>query len=1092
MEDAKKIIKKDRITRPIRSITCLLSIIILQSFSAYAASWNGYSMKRYTAETPHFRIHYHKGIEHLVKPVGDKFEELYGIYQNTYHFKLPDKTDVVLQDGDESNGLTFTNIKFIILWTHDFDFNLRGSHDWFDDVITHEFAHLASIWNSLKYPSWIEGIQFGYFTHPNEPLRVDLFHALPPDILPPWFTEGIAQYESSRHGSDAWDSHRDMILRTLTLSHKLLTWDHMQVFAGKGDDFEKTYNQGFSLISYIADTYGYDKIVAMAGKSAKVTHVDFDGVIKDVLGIPARMLYNEWKRDLEARYAREACKIGNPVRGKKISKDGYENYWPRFSPDGRKVYFLSNSVQDYGFKILFSCKLADTVKEDEKIRPEMDVSGFYDIHTPSGHIAFCSSKSGKSELPPDRGGIRTLDLFIDTLPPEKQHFRLFPKKTERQVTFKRSIFSAAFSPSGDKLVTAKRDFDRFSLAITDTSGKTFTVIYPNPDSGTQNIYFIYSVSWSPDGRTIAFSYFDKHTRKIGLYDTAAHTVSQLNDTAGDDRDPAFNPDGKQLYFSSDRTGIFNIYRYTFDTRQLSRITNAVGGAFAPSLSPDGKKLVYAGYDSTGYGIYLVDTIKAVSDTTVDTAFVARPLLTRPAGSDLTAPTHRPYLKLPRQFLCRPTILAEQLNTKENNIYSGASALKAGVVLNLMDAYSWLGMGTELGGLFLMEPAKLFKFINLDQGLIDIGASYDAALFGSTQILPLTLSFDYWLRGIAGKDLFYDETEQENTALPYNIRIQNLNLLVSHYFEGQGGSMGMSDAQAALHLLAGFNRYDVDILPDPSIGVFGYNVGKEFRAGGMATIMSRAIDSRSSISPRGLAARLQYNFWRLLSLNENNAFRIENGMLKENQNRFHYHELTAHIKAGTEAPVFGDIHLDLAGAAIRIASQDTVFPSFYLPIAWVPGYTYYFRDTRIKSISGPDTSRATFDTVLVTGTAVVSGGLSYRFPLSPALIDKKLWIFYFEKLYGCLNLNGGIGVDRPSRILKFKRGDWLLSYGAEVRLQASTFGGMPLAISLRWDRGFDRPAPLGGNRFTLNIGFDFDGWDLVMIPDYRSPVIAGSR
>ena len=89
---------------------------------------------------------------------------------------------------------------------------------------------------------------------------------LPSDILPPWFSEGIAQYESSRHGSDRWDSHRDMILRTLTLSHKLLTWDHMQVFAGKGDDFEKTYNHGFSLVSYISKNYGYDKIVAMCAQ----------------------------------------------------------------------------------------------------------------------------------------------------------------------------------------------------------------------------------------------------------------------------------------------------------------------------------------------------------------------------------------------------------------------------------------------------------------------------------------------------------------------------------------------------------------------------------------------------------------------------------------------------------------------------------------------------------------------------------------------------------------------------------------------------------------------------------------------------------
>jgi hypothetical protein len=128
----------------------------------------------------------------------------------------------------------------------------------------------------------------------------------------------------------------------------------------------------------------------------------------------------------------------------------------------------------------------------------------------------------------------------------------------------------------------------------------------------------------------------------------------------------------------------------------------------------------------------------------------------------------------------------------------------------------------------------------------------------------------------------------------------------------------------------------------------------------------------------------------------------------------------------------------------------------------------------------------FDTVLITGNTVLSGALSYRFPLSPPLIDKRVWIIYLEKLYGCLNLSGGAGFDRPSRFLEFNRDDWLVSYGAELRLQASTFNGMPLAVKLRWDRGIDRPAPVGGDRFTFGIGFDFDNWGLIMLPDYRAP------
>jgi hypothetical protein len=176
-----------------------------------------------------------------------------------------------------------------------------------------------------------------------------------------------------------------------------------------------------------------------------------------------------------------------------------------------------------------------------------------------------------------------------------------------------------------------------------------------------------------------------------------------------------------------------------------------------------------------------------------------------------------------------------------------------------------------------------------------------------------------------------------------------------------------------------------------------------------------------------------------------------------------------------------IWIYLWGDAIHIIDQDTLLPSFYLPVAWLPGYTYYFHQIKPRADTTID-----IDTVLVTGNAVVSRSVSYRFPLSPTLIDKRFWILYLEKLYGCLNLSGGAGFVHPSRLLDFNRDDWLLSYGAELRLQASTFNGMPLAVRFRWDRGIDRPAPIGGDRFTFGIGFDFDNWGLIMLPNYRTP------
>jgi hypothetical protein len=573
-------------------------------------AWNGFGSKVNTIECRHFSISYTGGLEQVAREAGAIFESLYGVYSKTYGITLPAKTKVLIIDGEETNGLADPNHNFILLWPHDFDINLRGTHDWLRLVIAHEYAHILSITAGLKLPPFIPAIQIGFYSHPNEQYRVEALHIFPGDILPPWFTEGIAQFESWRNGTESWDSHRDMILRTLVVSGKLLSQDRMFEFAGNGEDLEKTYNHGFSLVKYIADTYGYDKVVSLLKECTHFFRLDFNVAVKNVLGIPGRQLYDDWKRSLEIKYNDQVKNLGKQVFGKKINKDGYDNYWPKFSPDEKKIFFISNGKADFSFfsKSLFSYSLVDTVKDDKKIKEEKGVAGFYSIHAPSGLIVFTSMKSDKSTLPSNRGGTRALDAFIDTLPPVKKVFNPFKRKTERQVTRQQSIFEAVFSPTGEKLALVQRAVDKFYLCIADTSGKNIRVLYPDTASNSPILPLksIYSLDWSADGRHIAVSYIDTGFRRIGIYDTLEHRFDVMKNAGCDDRDPRYSADGKTLYFSSDRTGIFNIYRYSVDTHSLERITNVSGGAFSPDVSKDQKKLVCASYDKDGYGIYLLD------------------------------------------------------------------------------------------------------------------------------------------------------------------------------------------------------------------------------------------------------------------------------------------------------------------------------------------------------------------------------------------------------------------------------------------------------------------------------------------------------
>jgi len=1054
--------------------------------------YNAYGMKVFTIESQHFRISYTPGLEDAAKEAGDQLEKLYVFYSGIYNVKLPSKTEVLIIEGEEPNGFAFSNLNMIVLWSTDIDMNLRGTREWLRGVASHEFAHIVSIWTSLKFPPQVSGIEFGYFSYVNSQNRLELIHEMPSEILPYWFVEGIAQYEDSKFGTETWDTHRDMLLRSLTLSNKLLSWDHMYAQTGnRGDDYEKVYNQGFSMIAYIADHYGYEKIVSILRESSLIYRLGFDGAIKAVLGISGRQLYNNWKDSLELSYKAQIKKIGPQVYGKQINKEGFDNYWPKFSPDNKKIYFLSSGDGDYASvsKCMYSYLLADTT-EKEKIKIEKAINGFYSIHAQSGMIAFTSRASAKSSLPSSQGGDRVFDVFIDSLPPQKKKFELFPRKKKHQVTEKKSVFSAVFSPSGNMLACAKRQRDHFYLALVDTSGKNFREVYPLSSGSNSVVKYIFSLDWSPDGRHIAMSFRDSTNRKIGIYDTLTRKFTVLSNTKHDDRDPRYSTNGKTLYFSSDRTGIFNIYRYNLQTQAIQRLTNVSGSAFAPDISVDEKKLTYAGYNENGYGIYLMDTVKALDEFPGD-SFYTQNSDTLP-HSKITASfsPSRPYSRIPNKLMFTPMLITEEILSKTNDPFKGISAFEAGVIADWFDIRGLLGNGggTDLRAYMLLEPQKLFSLINLDKGFFSPDVNYDMGFYGTTKLLPLTLSMDYTQRGLCGTDFFWDESAKKEQVIDYGITLKDIDAIISH---------SLTDG-INLSGIISYNWYDVYM---NLMDLYGYDLPYTLEQGGrlgaLLTFYAPMMDSKSLISPKGIYAKLQYDFQNLFLMNDDQSFKTDSsGNYTENYDNYLTQKLSISLKTGMPAPWYDkhDLYLEFSGISLttnqemldRISGKSTanerIVPSYYQPMEWLPGYAYYYQYTA-KKVDGIDTTKSTRDTAVIGGNDVAMVLASYRFPLWPKSLDTKIWFLYFDRIYGAVNFASAAGWQSISDIRHFNKADWLSSAGAELRLEAVSFSYLPLAVKFRWDRGLNRKAPIGGDRFTLGIGFSFDNWEYINQPDY---------
>ncbi len=183
--------------------------------------------------------------------------------------------------------------------------------------------------------------------------------------------------------------------------------------------------------------------------------------------------------------------------------------------------------------------------------------------------------------------------------------------------------SQALTDRGYQILGPAAAPDGSTIAYTDINADRYPAIRLIHEDGTGEQFLTrrnwgYSLSWSPNGKQIAYSqleFFRDYSvyEDLYLYDLRRCRTTRL--TKGlRASDPDFSPDGKRLVFIKNHLGETGLAIYDLDTRQITEISISVSHTQMahPRWSPDGRRIAVEVWDHGIQDIYLVQADGGVS------------------------------------------------------------------------------------------------------------------------------------------------------------------------------------------------------------------------------------------------------------------------------------------------------------------------------------------------------------------------------------------------------------------------------------------------------------------------------------------------
>lgn len=972
----------------------------------------------FTIKGEHVFVHFHEETERSARTVLKIAEEVWQPITTLYGYE-PDAVHYVIKDIDDySNGATYFFDNKIEIWSSALDFDLRGTHNWLRNVISHEFTHMVQIQAAMKIGRTIPAFYLQFLNYEDK-RRPDILYGFPNFIasypvatfnIPAWFAEGTAQYMRKEFNYDNWDSHRDMILRSYALDNKMLTWNEMGVFSKTSLGNESVYNSGFALTRYIAQKYGEDKLREITYKLGSTFNFTIDAAFKQVLGKSGLEIYDEWSSYLKQDYGNRIKPVlENLVEGDTVIKKGFGNFYPTYSPDGKKIYFISNASSDYfGTSGIF--KYNKETKETELLKSGIRSS--FNFIDGKNKIVYAKL----SEDNPKWNNIH--DLYIYDIVEEE----------ENRITYGLRANNPSISNDGNKIVFVFQKDGTSNLGIVDIDGKNFREI-TFFSMGEQ----VYNPKFSPDGESIIYGYSYHQGRDIAKVNIDGSNRNFILSEKFDERN-AFYYSRNEIIYSSDESGIFNLYKYNTDTKQKKQLTNVTGGTFMASAAKDGS-ILYAGYTSAGYKIFEIN-IDEADKVNSDFTYVYSsnpPLNQEKKNGDYTLENFKNLTnfndyELPKvakkkysSAFTRLTVLPFIRYDNYNTSNSAIDKIKPGVYLtstDMLNRYS-LFAGGSINTRLERDLFLTFIFRNKLPLLYSLGLKPELTL----ELFSISRKADVDI--LFGVDNTQDPPTYEskvNTDVTYNLF--EVDIAAKHKIFNPSHNLEFRFIYSQYSAAIGSFIFPGSTTLYPSSSD-DYFIGRNFQLTYTHDALVPTIDR--DINPVGMQIEARYNY-ELNKYNPESEYEVEDGILVPVYKNFNFHKVELNLR--NYFPIF-DNHT--ISTRLRIASilgpQVPDFFDFYLGgLVGMKSYPFY----------------------ALSGNELAWLNVTYRFPLFKH-IDARLGHLYFDKIY--LSFHGDFGNAWNGKLENFD--DFKKGAGAEVRIKMISFYVFPTSLFFNASYSFDK-------------------------------------